>query len=61
MNYLKQEIFIYILFKIKAAFLEITPLADLTEYIDDKLWIWGNRTLINLNLSSILFKLQLFD
>ena len=45
--------FFFNFIKIKAAFLEITPLADLTEFVDDKLWIVGNRTLINLNLSSI--------
>ncbi|RNA40024.1 leucine-rich repeat-containing 71-like isoform X5 [Brachionus plicatilis] len=33
------------------AFLEISPLTDIAEFIDDKLWLLGNRTLLSLNLS----------
>lgn len=36
----------------KSALLEITPLADVAENMDDNLWLIGNRNLLSLNLSS---------
>jgi hypothetical protein len=35
----------------ETAFLEMSALTDVAEYIDEQLWLIGNRTLLSLNLS----------
>ena len=37
---------------LKAALLELSALTDHAEYMNETLWLVGNRTLLSLNLSS---------
>lgn len=44
----------------KSAMLELSPLADVAEYVNENLYLIGNRALISLNLSSKLLSRSIY-